>query len=442
MKAQTNQEIIQQTDHPAEAQQDHTSKTVNYKRKNIMKTKQTTKSKFRQIINLMAKVVVALMLIAGGVFLWAYLSTGTSLVARGMMWGDSDAGDLHRFPTRQMQAGESPLMFSPVVKDSLSEEIITVEALGGEQMSFADFLERTNTTAFIVLHGDQLLYERYFNGSDREDIQTSFSAAKAFTSTLVGIALEEGLIRSLEDPITEYLPELIEQDAHFEDITIRHLLNMTSGLRWDRSDSNPFSDDFITYYSPDLRNTALEAEIVESPEQTFVYNDFNPLLIGMVLERATGMSVSEYMETRLWQPMGAEGEGSWSLDSEQSGFEKMFVGVNGRAIDLIKLGWLFLHEGKNGETQVVPQGWVEQVSTADGAIFTNRFEHANYYLNYWFLDVENDAFYAEGDKCQFIYVYPKADLVVARFGTDCGNYVFGLGWVIAVAEHFESQLVQ
>jgi len=402
--------------------------------------KNKIKSLIKRILAALLIIIVVLIVITCGIYLWAYLSTDTSLVARGIMWGDSDAGDLYRFPTRQIRAGADPVLFEPAAEDILSQLPVTAEALQAGEMPFATFLEKTNTTAFIVLHGNQLLYEAYFNGSGREAIQGSFSAAKSFTSTLIGIAIQEGLIRSLDDPITDYIPELLERDLRFEKITIRHLITMMSGLRWDRSDSNPFSDDFISYYSPDLRAAALETEIVEAPGQTFLYNDYNPLLLGMILERATGMSVSEYMETRLWQPMGAEGNGSWSLDSEQSGFEKVFVGVNGRAIDLTKLGWLFLNGGKNGDTQVVPQVWVEEVANANDAIFTDRGINANYYQYYWWLDTENKAYYAEGDKCQFIYVYPKADLVLARFGTDCGDYVFGIGWMVGIAQYLETQV--
>lgn len=413
-----------------------------FEKQKELKMKQETKpkTKLMKAAAWLLRLVLALVALAAGIFLWAYLSTGTSLIARGMMWGDSDAGDLYRFPTRTMQASKDPTRFEPAEEEFLTGIPITAESLQAEPMPFETFLERTNTTAFIVLHGDKLLYEGYFNGSDRETIQTSFSAAKSFTATLVGIAIEEGLINSLDDPITTYLPELSERDTRFEQITIRHLLSMTSGLRWERSDSNPLSDDFITYYSPDLRQAALESEIIEAPGQAFLYNDFNPLLVGMILERATGMSVSEYMETRLWGPMGAEGDGSWSLDSEKSGFEKMFVGVNGRAIDLAKLGWLYLNDGKNADLQVVPQDWVEQVAQAIDPIVTNRGKFAEYYQSYWWLDSENEAYYAEGDKCQFIYVYPKADLVLARFGTDCGNYVFGIGWMAGIAQHLESQL--
>lgn len=391
----------------------------------------------RRIIRILAIAMAIVVIIAGGTYLWAYLATGTSLVARGILWGDSDAGDLYRFPTRRITAGGDPVLFEPATEDLLSQLPITEQSIQDAEMPLEHFLEITNATAFIALHGDQLLYEAYFNGSSREALQGSFSAAKSFTSTLVGIAIEEGYIQSLDDPITAYLPELLERNPRFAEITIRHLITMSSGLRWDRSGSNPFSDDFLTYYSPDLRETALASEIVEAPGQRFRYNDYNPLLVGMILERATGMSVSEYTETRLWQPMGAEADGSWSLDSEQSGFEKMFVGVNGRAIDLVKLGWLFLHGGKNGNTQVVPASWVEE-ATRQGTSTDLSPE----YQYYWWIDQETGAYYAEGDKCQFIYVLPSADLVLARFGTDCGDFRFGVHWMRILAQHLQAQVAR
>ena len=291
--------------------------------------------------------------------------------------------------------------------------------VGAVEMPFEEYLAKTNTTAFIILHGNEILYEGYFNGTVKETVLPAFSAAKSFFAALIGIAIEEGKIGSQDDPITDYLPELLEKDLRFEAITIRNLLSMTSGIKWDRSESNPMSDDFITYYSPDLRAVALGAEIETEPGTDFRYNDYNPLLLGIALERATGMSVSEYMETRLWQPMGAEDDASWSLDSQSSGFEKTFAGLNGTPRDLVKLGWLFMNNGQNGGVQVIPSTWVSQVadqedSSVDGPSYTN----------YWWVVGARKMYFAEGDKCQFIYVYPQAELVLARFGTDCGGTGF------------------
>ena len=390
-------------------------------KENIMNKLTQTKTNPGKILIYLLRLFIAVLVIAGGIYLWAYLSTGNSLIARGVMWGDSDAGDLYRFPTRHMHASTDPVEFDPPtveLQNILAELPLTNDDIDVVDIPFDEYLAYTNTTAFIVLHDDQLLYEKYFNGADRESIQTSFSVAKSFTSTLVGIAIEEGFIGGLEDPITDYLQELSNSDQRFEEITIQHLITMTSGLRWERS-TDLTSDDFISYYSPDLRRTALGVEIETQPGIEFLYNDYNPLLLGMILERTTGMTVSKYMETRLWQPMGAEGDGSWSLDSEQSGFEKMFVGVNGRAIDLVKLGWLFLNDGKNDDTQVVPASWVKEATQVNTIT-----DPASLYQYYWWKDEKRQMYFTEGDKCQFIYVYPQANLVVARFGNDCGGTGF------------------
>lgn len=359
-----------------------------------------------------ALILVSILVVgSAGIYLWAWLSTGTSLVARGIIWSEAKADDWKRFPSRVIHASPQPQFF----KDG-GATAPTGLTFAGQPL--ATYLEETNTTAFLVLHGDELVYEGYFHGSSREATQASLSATKSFASTLVGIAIDEGYIGGLDDSIITYIPELSSRDPRYADVTIRHLLTMSSGLRFVRDDSNPFSDDFITYFSPDLRTAALEAKISEAPGLSFHYNDYNPLLIGMALERATSMPVSAYLETRLWQRMGAEGDGSWDLDSEHSAFEKMSVGINGRAVDFAKLGWLFLNEGKNGERQVVPAAWIEEATRVDSTT-----DPADFYQYYWWLDLEHNAYYAEGNFCQYIYVYPDADLVMVRHGRDCGG-----GW--------------
>jgi CubicO group peptidase (beta-lactamase class C family) len=390
-----------------------------------------TKIVKRSLIALLI-IILTLGIITVGIYIWALISTDTSLAARGIIWGGSRFDDWKRFPSRIVHASENPVTFTETETDIFKNFPIDGKPL-------ETYLAESSTTAFIVLHENALLYEGYFNDSGREATQASFSVAKSFVSTLVGIAIEEGFIDSLDEPITAYIPELLERDSRFGNISLRHLIMMTSGLRFERDDSNPFSDDFITSHSPDLRIAAMNTEIVEDPGKRFHYNDYNPLLLGMVLERAIGMPVSEYLETRLWGPMGAEGDGSWDLDSERSGFERMSVGINGRAIDIAKLGWVFLHGGRVADRQVVPQAWVNQISRGNEAIYTNRGAHANSYLNYWFLDVENGAYYAEGNFCQFIYVYPAADLVIVRHGSDCGG-TYWTGLLGDIAKAIEKEL--
>ena len=355
--------------------------------------------------------VLALGVAGVGVGIWAFTATDTSQLARAIIWGDSSFDDSGRFPFRTFGAGSDPVTFSRVGGSPLDG--FTVD-LTGEAME--SFLERTDTTAFILLHGDDLLYEAYFNGSNQEATQTSFSVAKSFTATLVGIALEEGLISSLDDPLTEYLPELGERDPRFGDITLRHVITMSSGLGF-REGASPWDDPANTYYGTDLRTAALtKTEIEAAPGREFHYNDWNLVLMGLVLERTTGMSLSAYMETRLWQPMGAEADGSWSLDSETSGYEKVFVGINAQAIDFAKLGWLYLNEGRNGDHQVVPAAFVDEATRVDTST-----DPASHYQYYWWIDEDRNSYYAQGDHCQYIYVAPTANVVLVRHGRSCGD---------------------
>lgn len=378
--------------------------------------------------------VLILAVLVAGVFLWALTATDSSQLARLIVWqegsifGDSSIHDWKRFPSRAVQASLEPVSFETATPDWFAELKI-------DDTPLAAYLEQTHTTAFIILHGDELLYEGYFNGSSREATQSSLSMAKSFATTLVGIAIEEGHIAGLDDPVTAYIPELLERDPRFGEITIRHLVAMTSGLRFDEY-ASPWDDATTSYWSPDLRAAALNTKIGEAPGQRFHYNDYNTVLVGMVLERATGMTVSEYLKTRLWQPMGAEGDATWNLDSEHSGFEQMSVGINARAIDFAKLGWLFLNQGKNGDRQVVPAAWVEEATRMD--ITTDP---AAGYQYGWWVDVSRGgkAYNADGHRGQFIYVYPAADLVLVRHGTDTGG-TYWTGLLGDIAQWIEGQL--
>ncbi|HYZ10431.1 MAG TPA: serine hydrolase [Actinomycetota bacterium] len=242
--------------------------------------------------------------------------------------------------------------------------------------------------------------------------------AKSIVSTLMGIALDEGLIESVDDPVTEYVPELAERDRRFERITLQHLLTMSSGIRyWDTDLPWPFADDTYTYYGADLREIAIEdTEIERPPGEEFHYNNYNPLLLGMVLERTTGMSVSEYASTRLWQPLGAERDATWSLDSGASGFEKMESGFNATAADYARLGLAYLHGGEWAGTRIVYEEWVREATALDTST-----DPADRYQYFWWVDVERPGrFYALGNFGQYIYVAPDTGTVIVRTGRDWG----------------------
>jgi CubicO group peptidase (beta-lactamase class C family) len=344
-----------------------------------------------------------------GVYVWAWSSTDDSTFARALIWRESDVGDQRRFPARRIPAGAhaSPL------RAGVEADLV----VGGERRGLDEFLRDTETLAFLVVHDDRLAYERYFNGATRESLQTSFSAAKSFVSILVGIAIDEGLIGSVDDRVTEYLPELAARDPRFREITLRHLLTMSSGIRYREGGFPSLGDDTYTYYGVDLRDVAINRiRIAGRPGVAWQYNNYHPLLLGLVLERTSGTSVSEFMGRRLWQPLGAEADATWNLDSERSGFEKMESGLNARPVDYARFGLLMLHNGEWNGGQIVSGDWVR---AATGANPSTDQAYYHGYRYFWWMDVERPGrFYALGKYGQYVYVAPDADTVVVRFGSD------------------------
>ena len=353
-----------------------------------------------------------------------YLSAPNFYLTRTIFWRESDYRDHEKFPARTIHNGRSVSRFDELPADNRYAsqiEAIARDTNNGE--SLEEYLDASGTTAFLVIHDDRLLYERYFDGYDESSIHTSFSMAKSFASALVGIAIDEGHIKSVDEPVTNYIPELLEKDKRFKSITIRHLLTMSSGIKYEEGGDLPWSDeadDTKTYYATDLRELALENCRIEGKAgEYFEYNNYNPLLVGMILERATGMSVSRFMEEKLWKPMGMEADGSWSLDSTQSGFEKMESGLNARTRDFARFGMLFAKEGNREGRQLISRGWIEESTRAD----TSTDPSQDYQYFWWVntLDGGTSHFSARGNYGQYIYVAPERDLVIVRLGKEEGE---------------------
>jgi CubicO group peptidase (beta-lactamase class C family) len=372
-----------------------------------MKTKGWRARRWLAIAGVVLAVLIAAVL---GVYAWAWSSTDDSTFARALIWRESDVGDQHRFPARRILTGARA---SPLPADAEADLVVS-----GEGQRLDEFLRETDTLAFLVVHRDRLVYERYFDGATRASLQTSFSAAKSFVSTLVGIAIDEKLIGSIEDPVTKYLPELAERDPEFRKITLRDLLTMSSGIRYREGGFPSLRDDTYTYYGVDLRDVALNRTRIAQPPGSWQYNNYHPLLLGLVLERTTHASVSDFMARRLWQPLGAEADATWNLDSEDSGFEKLESGLNARPVDYARFGLLFLHNGEWNGKRIVSEGWVRAATGADSTAGPASYFG---YAYFWWTDPDLPGrFYAFGRYGQYIYVAPDADTVVVRFGRDSG----------------------
>jgi CubicO group peptidase (beta-lactamase class C family) len=340
------------------------------------------------------------------------------------------AYDFRILPERKLTASPDPFRFT--VEPSKSTLVQETFQSDPRVKNLDDFLASTGSQAFLVIQNDTLIYERYFLEHQRDSVVTSFSVAKSFDSALIGIAIQEGYIKSVEDPITDYIPELARRDARFQDIHIRHLLTMASGLRYDSGRPISFGDDNLTYEYDDLRHLALtETQVVGQPGVNFLYNNYNPLLLGLILERATGRPVTTYLQEKLWTPLGMEFDGSWSLDAEKNGFEKMESGINARAIDFAKFGRLYLNGGNWNGTQIVPADWVT-LSTRDNGLIKAA---PIYYGHMWWgenCNPDSQDFLAMGNLGQFVYVSPAKNLIIVRNGERYGVESKGEEWMVWV----------
>jgi CubicO group peptidase (beta-lactamase class C family) len=365
--------------------------------------------------------LAALLVLAGATYGGLVAATSRSQLARAVIWGESDVHDYARFPVRRIAAGPDRFEFHRPAGGAGTppaplRRISVWDGTRQLQWDLERFLAATQTTAFLIVRGERLIYEGYFNGYGHDSVQTSMSVAKSVLGALVGIAIDQGRIGSADDPITRYVPELAGRDRRFGRITLRHLLTMRSGLRYQEG-GTPWSDDTATYYAPDLRSLALtRTEIVEEPGRRFHYNNYNPLLVGLALERAVGMPVATWLERELWRPLGMEADGSWSLDSRRSGFEKMESGLNARAVDFAKLGLLVAQEGRFRGRQLLPRGWVQDLTRVPTGVSAG-----SYRVFWWIQDNRRPpALFARGKYGQHIYVVPDSDLVLVRFGRDAG----------------------
>ncbi len=382
-------------------------------------------------------IILALAALVGLVLVWAFVSYPAEYVLRGLKWGKEDVYDYQKFPARTLPASPTPFKFDEGPEEAMVRELF-------EQNPAIDdldqFLEKNRTQAFIVIQDDAILYEKYFNGAARDTIVTSFSVAKSFASALIGAAIADGYIQSIADPITDYLPELAERDPAFANITIRDLLRMSSGIKY-RENSFFNGDDAKTYLYPDLRWLALEeTKVIDPPGSYFLYNNYHPLLLGMILERATGLPVAEYLEAKIWQPIGMEFDGSWSLDSDATRFEKMESGLNGRAIDFAKFGRLYLNGGEWDGRQIIPTEWVAESTRPDpaldrGGYYPDEFifeSGLGYYGYLWWGMRRGETGYdfsALGNLGQIIYISPQKNLIIVRNGESYGEFDDSQGWV-------------
>lgn len=276
------------------------------------------------------------------------------------------------------------------------------------------YLEGLETRAFLVYKGDSLIYEEYWDTHKKNTVSNSFSVAKTVVALLISIAVEEGKIKSLDDPVADYIPEF--KSGGREIITIRHLLAMASGLDWEESSKNPLSDNAESYYGDNLYSLVTSQKLVNEPGEMFIYQSGNSQLLGFILEKATGKDLSQYAQEKLWKKLGMEYDAYWNLDKE-NGDEKAFCCLYSTARDFGRIGLLIHNRGKHKKEQIFPLWFHNEMSSPTGVGTEDGIRNSRYGLHMWtYPDQGGQVNYCRGINGQYIISIPEDDVVIVRVG--------------------------
>ena len=296
---------------------------------------------------------------------------------------------------------------------------VALHSLHDPNRETVELFKKLDTTALLVLENGQIVYEKYFLDGGSDVLTGAFSMTKSVLGLLVGIALQEGKIKSLNEPISNYINEWQGRDEG--KITIKHLLTMTSGLNWNENAINPFSTNAEAYYGENLYQTTLMQRLTEAPGSHYEYLSGAAQLLGLALTRAVNQSLSGYLSQKLWVPLGAEQSALWSLD-HADGMEKAFCCLNARARDFARIGELVRLHGKWGEQYLLNENYIKEM-TSPHFVLDRDDMRTDYYGYQWWVypNPGGDLPYARGFLGQYIVVVPQKNRVAIRLGKKSGK---------------------
>ena len=339
------------------------------------------------------------------------------------------------FPISTLEKSDSPLVF----KNAPLVDLPATFAFNGNQIDVEKYLSRSDTSALLILQDGEITYENYWLTGRKDQPWLSMSVSKSFISALIGIAIDQGYIRSVEDDVTDYVSSL--KQSSYDGVRIKDILQMSSGASWNENYSDPNADIFrsaeIMAIGGSLDDLAASLKKDFLPGSFNRYNSTDTQVLGMLLRDATGMPVTEYMQKMLWDPIGAEYNGYWVLDSEN--MEMAYGGLNATARDYAKIGELYRLRGKLNGKQIVPSSWVEDSLLTDAPhLMPGENPLSDYPMGYgyqwWIPDLSGD-FLAIGVYNQFIYISPKNNLVVVKLSA---NSAYGTSEEVSTLSEFEA----
>ncbi len=310
---------------------------------------------------------------------------------------------------------------------------------GDRQRTIDEYFERTRAVGIVVIKDDEIVFERYGHGADETSQFTSMSVAKSIVSTLVGFAIDDGLIESVDDPIDKYVPELT--GTGYEGVPIRAVLQMSSGIRFIEEYSSSASDSYriwietVHYRTKRLDDYVAEMERTQDPYFDFNYKGVDTAALGWLVASVTGRNLSDYAAEKIWIPLGMESDASWGLDGRgEDATEIAFCCVNATLRDYARFGLFMLHRGEWNGAQLLPEAWVDAATVPDGEQVEPGRLYPGYPLGYgfqwWTFAGDEPAYSAIGVNGQFIYIIPGRNMVIAA------NHVWEDFWDNSLEKEF------
>lgn len=328
--------------------------------------------------------------------------TGNGYLYKMVRYNFADIDDYKIFDNDTVQASATPLLwqtdptYTSVIPDSLNE-----------------YLSSLKTVALLLIQNRKIKVEKYWMGYSDSALSNSFSMAKSITGLLVGAAIREGKIKSVNEAVAAYLPEFRTPEKSI--LRIVDLLTMSSGSDWNESYSNPFSVTTQAYYGSDIYKVATNIQIVKPPGSYHSYKSGDTQLLGLIVEQATGKSLSQYASEKLWIPLGAEHNALWSTD-KAGGYEKAYCCFNSNARDFARIGALMLDSGKINGNAVVDSNYF-RASITPCRIPDEMGVPCDYYgYQWWIIPGEPAIFYARGILGQYIICIPEKQMIIVRLG--------------------------
>ena len=269
------------------------------------------------------------------------------------------------------------------------------------------------TVAFLLIKNDSIYFEKYYDGYGLDSKSNSFSMAKSYVTSLLGKAIMDGFIQNLDQPVIDFFPEL--KGEYAKKVTVGDLASMASGQKWDEAYYSPTSVTTAAYFVSDLEKLILEQPIDEIPGKSYEYKSGTTQLLGMLIARATDKKLNDYLYESLWNPMGAEHEALWQLDSKEKGLEKAYCCIASNARDFARLSKLFKNHGKwNGKTLL-------DSTFIDKSIQPRFKESPQYGFGWWLKKYKGqEVFMNRGHLGQYVITFPQEDLILVRLGHSVG----------------------